>query len=215
MNPLPTKDLNMLLGSMTNLGYFIFMCFWFFLWNIVLIVFLYFRVFKWTRYQQFIESIKTDETYTFRKKIDVDPLYDEDDDGKEYEINEEFKEESIEVEEILRGLQKKQLGWVYPKSNIFRYIYGWMEASLLWYILWFFATINWILNANFSNNSQYTLFVTCILVWLFFFYNMIFEKIYWVRSQFELIDHKIIETLKRSITKVTNEVSSTELPITE
>ena len=149
MNEKPKKDINLLLWWLTNFGYFVFMSVGFFLWNITLLVFLYYRLFKSQVYDSFIKSIQTTETFWFRKKIDVEPLYDEDDDWKEYEINENFKEESIEVEQILKGLQKKQLWWVNPKSNIHRYIYWWMEASLLGYILWTFATVNWFLNANY------------------------------------------------------------------
>lgn len=201
------KDLNLLLWTLTNFGFFVFMCVWFFLGNITVLVFLYYRLFKNEKYTDFINNIQTTETFSFKKKIDVEPLYDEDDDWKEYQLNEDFKQESIEVEDILKWLQKKQLWGTNPKSNIHRYIYGGMESSLLGYILWTFATINWILNANFSWNSDYALFTTFLMIWLFFFYNMIFEKIYWTKSQFELIDRKVWETFKRAKQKAleTNE----------
>lgn len=212
MNEFSRKDLNLLLGSLTDLWYFVFMCISFFFWNITILFFLFYRLFKTEEYKQFLNYIKTDEVFSFRKKIDIEPLHDEDDDWQEYYIHEEFKEESIEVENILKWLQKKQLEWTNPsKSNILRYIYWGMESSLLWYILWTFATINWMININFTENTYYTLFTTLIMIWLFFFYNSIFEKIFWIKSQFELIDKKIFEIIKKASNKIQLENSTSKL----
>lgn len=190
------KDLNKLLGELTDLGFFVILFLSFFLWNLTLLFFLFYRIFKPSKYEKFIKSIQTDELFTFKKQLDTEPLMDDDDDWEPGDITEEFEEESLEVEEILKRLERKQLWGETTKSNINRYIYWWMESALLGYLLWFFSTVNWILSVNFIDNPEYVWFTTIILIWLFFFYNFIFEFIYWTKSQFVLW----IKKKKRPIT---------------
>jgi len=180
------KDLNKLLWEFTNLGFFSFLVLSFVLWNITLLFFLFYRVFQSERYINFLKLIQTKEEFTFRKMIEIDPLSDDDDDWEPWVITEEFEEESLEVEEILKKLEKKQLDWANNRSNINRYIYWWMEASLLWYLLWSISTINWLLDLNIVNSLNYTLVTTWSSVLLFFIYNYIFRIIYWTESRFKL-----------------------------
>jgi len=161
-----------LIESYTTLFYFMYLLFSFIFWNLLMLIILYQRIFRWKRYDFFLKFIKDLRDEDKRIK-ELNSLEEEKKDIVDYTSDEmELEYDEIEINEKEDEYENDE-----REKYVLDYIRHWFMSIYIWYWLsmfWTFHFIWWEENIMF-----YLLF--SLFIWYCILYKYLFKLIYGFR----------------------------------